>query len=44
VTFGQNTGTRTTKATMSGGTLELMLKNAFGDRVSNHDAEAFTFR
>jgi hypothetical protein len=34
VTFGQNTGTRTTKATMSGGTLELMLKNAFGDRVS----------
>jgi hypothetical protein len=29
VTFGQNTGKRTTKATMSGGTLELMNKTSF---------------
>ena|SRR2546421_2451590 len=29
VTFGQNTGKRTMKATMSGGTLELMSKTAF---------------
>jgi hypothetical protein len=34
VTFGQNTGTRTTKATLAGGNLELMTKNAFGERVS----------
>lgn len=34
VTFGENTGTRTTKATMTGGTIELMSKTAFGDRVN----------
>lgn len=34
VTFGENTGTRTTKATITGGTLELMSKTAFGDRVN----------
>lgn len=32
MTFGQNTGTRTTKATVSGGTLELMTKIVVGDR------------
>ena len=35
VTFGQNTGTRATKATVSGGTLELMSKTTFGDRVNS---------
>lgn len=34
MTFGQNTGQLTTKATASGGTLELMRKTAFGDRVN----------
>jgi len=34
MTFGQNTGTRTTKATLSGGTLELLTKIAAGDRNS----------
>jgi hypothetical protein len=34
MTFGQNTGTRTTKATLAGGTLELMTKIAAGDRNS----------
>ncbi|HBB94411.1 MAG TPA: hypothetical protein DC054_03395, partial [Blastocatellia bacterium] len=29
VTFGQNTGKRTTKATMAGGNLELMNKTSF---------------
>ena len=35
VTFGQNTGTRTTKATTSGGTLELMSKTVVGDRTNS---------
>ncbi len=35
VTFGQNTGQRTTKATMSGNTLELLNKTTFGDRVNS---------
>ena len=35
VTFGQNTGQRTMKATMTGATLELMSKTVFGDRTNS---------
>lgn len=35
VTFGQNTGQRTMKATMTGATLELMTKTVFGDRTNS---------
>jgi hypothetical protein len=42
VTFGQNTGKRTMKATMSGGTLELMSKTSFTGQDGTERVNATT--